>query len=60
MHEPHAEHPDIEVDGHLHVVGIQREVVHAVIARWASDCGFVVGGQLDVVHLRHLPATGAI
>ena len=24
MHEPHAEHADIEVDGHFHVVGIQR------------------------------------
>jgi hypothetical protein len=60
MHEPHAEHADIEVDGHFHVVGIQREVVHAVIARRASGRGHVVGGKLDVVHVRQLPVTGSV
>jgi hypothetical protein len=29
MHERHAEHFDIEVDGRLHVVGAEREVVDA-------------------------------
>ena len=52
MHEPHPEHADIEVDGHFHVVGIQREVVHAVISQRAGGRGLVVGGKLDVVHVR--------
>ena len=29
MHQSHAEHADVEVDRHLHVVGVQCEVVDA-------------------------------
>src|ERR1044071_6825247 len=32
MNEPHAEHAGVEVYGHLHVVGVQRQVMHAVEA----------------------------
>jgi hypothetical protein len=34
--------------------------VHAVIARRASGRGLVVGGKLDVVHVRQLPVTGSV
>ena len=30
--EPHAEHAGVEIDGHLHVVGVEREMMHAMEA----------------------------
>jgi hypothetical protein len=51
MHEPHAEHADIEVDSHFHIVGIQSQVVNAVILRSASGGGLVVDSEFDIVHL---------
>jgi hypothetical protein len=51
MHEPHAEHADIEVDSHFHIVGIQRKVVYAVIMRSASGGGLVADSEFDIVHV---------
>jgi hypothetical protein len=51
MHQPHAEHADIEVDSHFHIVGSQREVVYAVITRSASGGGLVVDSEFDIVHV---------
>ena len=51
MHQPHAEHADIEVDSHFHIVGIQRKVVYAVIMRSASGDGLVVDSEFDIVHV---------
>ena len=51
MHQPHAEHADIEVDSHFHIVGIQRKVVYAVIMRSASGGGLVVDSEFVIVHV---------
>jgi len=32
MHQTHAQDADVEIDGHLHVVGVERQMVHAVVA----------------------------
>src|SRR5579875_3868459 len=46
MHERHAEHIDIEVDRRLHVVGAQREMVHAARNRRDARMPVTIGHRV--------------
>jgi len=43
VHQPHAEHVAVEIDRHLHVVGIERQMMDAV------EGDPVVGARLDAI-----------
>ena len=56
VHQPHAEHIGVKVDGHLHVVSVEREMMHAVEADpvLGADAGSIL--EFRVGHER-LPVT---
>src|SRR4029077_5173176 len=49
MDEGHSEDPGVEIDGHLRVVGVEREMMHATEADRALGTGVAAILELNIV-----------